>query len=361
MPYTYKKEGDKYVVYKKDGRKKVGSTDGNKEALNKYLAALHMHENNKPQMKYIKTFEDFTNKEVSTDLNEAVINSKADAYLIKKGIAKEKLADFKEAALSFITDEIMDEPGGFAEDIFEFYSTTKLDVLGDYAEDYLENEDESKSEVGKELNEQLINEKGPNSGKGYKNADKFTFDVWPRNKEALRSGAETKHSISVSDDENVNDIKKKILKDYPRNKYFYVLWKKGKGGYEQFETNESIDITEDELNERERLRYVGTYRAKNGKIYKKWKDDENYIAIEVNGTYVTIEGDGEKKTDDEVMKEIEDALKESTVTEGKVNEGANDEGDAKVLSFLKRLAKDWDIPVARAADFVKTSIKRNGY
>lgn len=175
-------------------------------------------------MKYIKTFEDFTNKEVSTDLNEAVINNKADAFLIKMGIPKEKLADFKEAAISFITDEIMDEPGGFAEDIFEFYSTTKLDVLGDYAEDYLENEDESKSETGKELNE------------------------------------------------------------------------------------------------RERLRYVGTYRAKNGKIYKKWKDDENYIAIEVNGTYVTIEGDGETKSQDEVMKEIEDALKESTVTEGKVNE-----------------------------------------
>lgn len=266
MPYTYKKEGDKYVVYKKDGGKKVGSTAGNKDALNKYLAALHMHENNKPKMKYIKTFEDFTSKEVSTDLNEAVINNKADSYLIKMGIPKEKLADFKEAAISFITDEIMDEPGGFAEDIFEFYSTTKLDVLGDYAEDYLENEDESKSEAGKELNE------------------------------------------------------------------------------------------------RERLIYVGTYRAKNGKTYKKWKDDENYISIEVNGTYVTIEGDGEKKTDAEVMKEIEDALKESTVTEGKVNEaGPNDEGDAKVLSFMKRLAKDWDIPVARAADFIKTSIKRNGY
>ncbi len=41
MPYTYKKVGDQYCVYKKDGGKKVGCTDGNKEALNKYLAALH--------------------------------------------------------------------------------------------------------------------------------------------------------------------------------------------------------------------------------------------------------------------------------------------------------------------------------
>jgi hypothetical protein len=46
MPYTYKKEGDKYCVYKKDGGKKVGCTKGNKEALRKYMAALHMHEIN---------------------------------------------------------------------------------------------------------------------------------------------------------------------------------------------------------------------------------------------------------------------------------------------------------------------------
>ena len=41
MPYTYKKEGDKYVVYKKDGGQRVGATAGNKTALNKYLGALH--------------------------------------------------------------------------------------------------------------------------------------------------------------------------------------------------------------------------------------------------------------------------------------------------------------------------------
>lgn len=44
MPYIYKKEGDKYVVYKKDTKKRVGATKGTKEALKKYLAALHMHE-----------------------------------------------------------------------------------------------------------------------------------------------------------------------------------------------------------------------------------------------------------------------------------------------------------------------------
>jgi len=56
MPYTYKKEGDKYVVYKKDSGKRVGATKGTKEALKRYLAALHMHEINlKENMKSNKS------------------------------------------------------------------------------------------------------------------------------------------------------------------------------------------------------------------------------------------------------------------------------------------------------------------
>jgi hypothetical protein len=43
MPYKYKKVGDKYIVYKKDTGKRVGSTGGNKESLRKYLAALHIN------------------------------------------------------------------------------------------------------------------------------------------------------------------------------------------------------------------------------------------------------------------------------------------------------------------------------
>ena len=43
MPYTARKVGDQYCVYKKDGGEKVGCTDGNKEALRKYLAALHIN------------------------------------------------------------------------------------------------------------------------------------------------------------------------------------------------------------------------------------------------------------------------------------------------------------------------------
>jgi hypothetical protein len=45
MPYTVKKQNGKYVVYKKDTGKRVGATAGNKEALRKYLAALHIHTN----------------------------------------------------------------------------------------------------------------------------------------------------------------------------------------------------------------------------------------------------------------------------------------------------------------------------
>lgn len=43
MPYTVKKVGDKYVVYKRDTGKRVGATAGNKEALRKYMAALHIN------------------------------------------------------------------------------------------------------------------------------------------------------------------------------------------------------------------------------------------------------------------------------------------------------------------------------
>ena len=79
--------------------------------------------------------------------------------------------------------------------------------------------------------------------------------------------------------------------------------------FEDF-VNESKENS-DELNERERLKYVGTYRAKDGNTYKKWKDDENYISIQIGSTYVTIEGDGEIKSADEVMKEIIAAKEEA--------------------------------------------------
>ncbi len=161
-------------------------------------------------------------------------------------------------------------------------------------------------------NSDELNESGSNKGKGFKNANELWFKIWPRSKKSIEAGEDI-HNITVGADENINDVKKKILSDYPRAKYYYELWKKAKGGYEKIETNESVDIneTDQELNERERLRYVGTYRAKDGNTYKKWKDDENYISIQIGSTYVTIEGDGEIKSADEVMKEIIAAKEEA--------------------------------------------------
>ena len=46
MPYTYKKQNDKYCVYKKDTGNKVGCTEGNKTALKRYMTALQMHSEN---------------------------------------------------------------------------------------------------------------------------------------------------------------------------------------------------------------------------------------------------------------------------------------------------------------------------
>lgn len=49
MPYSYKKVGNKYCVYKKGTNEKIGCTDANKESLRKYLAALHINTNEMTQ------------------------------------------------------------------------------------------------------------------------------------------------------------------------------------------------------------------------------------------------------------------------------------------------------------------------
>ena len=70
MPYTYKKTGSKYTVYKKSGEK-VGTTAGNKSALDKYLAALHIHEPKKE-------------KTLKKEQNDGTIDS---VYMVKKPYA----------------------------------------------------------------------------------------------------------------------------------------------------------------------------------------------------------------------------------------------------------------------------------
>jgi len=100
MPYTYKKQGGKYVVYKKENGEKVGSTNGTEVALKKYLAALHMHadENIKTKMKNIKTFEQFINENIDNHINESsiVISTKELDKLFKPTTNGEDLANEEE-------------------------------------------------------------------------------------------------------------------------------------------------------------------------------------------------------------------------------------------------------------------------
>lgn len=77
MPYKYKKVGDEYVVYKKDSGERVGATAGNKEALRKYLAALHINAN-ESTMKIKETIlRELIRKEIKRSLSEKD-NSKPD-------------------------------------------------------------------------------------------------------------------------------------------------------------------------------------------------------------------------------------------------------------------------------------------
>ena len=75
--------------------------------------------------------------------------------------------------------------------------------------------------------------------------------------------------------------------------------------------NDIENLVKKIMNESRRARKIGSYRAKNGKTYTKYIDDENYISIKVGPEewhWVTIEGDGEVKTSDEVQKEIDKTL-----------------------------------------------------
>jgi len=65
MPYTHKKVGTKFVVYKKG--KKVGETEGTKVALDKYLAALHIADKK-------------TAKKESKELKESVMEMPMDGH-----------------------------------------------------------------------------------------------------------------------------------------------------------------------------------------------------------------------------------------------------------------------------------------
>jgi hypothetical protein len=56
-----------------------------------------------------------------------------------------------------------------------------------------------------------------------------------------------------------------------------------------------------------RGRIIGKYRSLNGTMYDLYRDDENYEYIKVNYTSITVKGDGETKSKEEVQKEIDEA------------------------------------------------------
>lgn len=107
MPYKVKKQGDKYVVYKKDTGKRVGATAGNKEALRKYMAALHINakesivredaaDDVQDLIKNVSNYEEFVSK-----LGDLAKDPKVQAFL-KSGKADGDQADdtFKAASRS---------------------------------------------------------------------------------------------------------------------------------------------------------------------------------------------------------------------------------------------------------------------
>jgi len=91
MPYKYKKVGDKYVVYKKDTGKRVGSTAGDRESLRKYLAALHINANENNTM----TKEQILREYIRTEIRKALKEEKAEKDYDKDGEIESPEAEFK--------------------------------------------------------------------------------------------------------------------------------------------------------------------------------------------------------------------------------------------------------------------------
>lgn len=91
MPYKYKKVGDEYVIYKKSGER-VGATAGNKEALRKYLAALHINAKENINMTKEQQLREYIRKEIKNALREA---DKADTDYDKDGEVESPEAEFK--------------------------------------------------------------------------------------------------------------------------------------------------------------------------------------------------------------------------------------------------------------------------
>ena len=110
MPYTYKKIGDKYTVYKKETGEKVGSTEGTKEALEKYLGALHANTNENNLN--LESLRDKVNKL----LREVIIDKHAEQRLKERLLSQngyevgfeETPMNYKKVGTYFIPQNIID-------------------------------------------------------------------------------------------------------------------------------------------------------------------------------------------------------------------------------------------------------------
>ena len=144
MPYSYHKDGDKYVVTKKDTGKEVGRTKGTKEALKKYLAALHINANegktNTMKKSELTKMIQEVIKEViseqtsSNKVNEAYVPDNIKKFAKRKGVSSlvNTVAGWAEKAGKRIT-------GGTA--IGKDYSTLILDMGYQTADIYIDTEE----------------------------------------------------------------------------------------------------------------------------------------------------------------------------------------------------------------------------
>lgn len=129
MPYTYAKQGSKYTVYKKkkggERGEKVGSTKGTKEALKKYLAALHANETtNENIMNLASKAERFfkpkdKNIKFKEDLQDLYYTNRPQYDKVKKYYMDQVNADRQSADIQAVMDAFEEIERGLNESVFE--------------------------------------------------------------------------------------------------------------------------------------------------------------------------------------------------------------------------------------------------
>lgn len=104
------------------------------------------------------------------------------------------------------------------------------------------------------VNESALNESAVNELSGKFKAKKpsksslpFFFQIHAREKD--KDGNREQHKVNVGKDDDYNEVKRQVLKDYPHNKYYYTVWQNVRGGFKNIGTNESEELSENFINE----------------------------------------------------------------------------------------------------------------